>query len=200
MWLDATTSYKFILYDAHDVEQWSVDDITDYGALYAAGTTTLAGDVTGAYDSTVVGKLQGYDVSSTAPSEGETLIFTSGEWTPGSATSSLAMTQVDLSVTAADGTIATDASDGNYFRVTLDTNCPCTLSTPTSPTNGQEATWEVIQATGGNETLAYSAVFAFGTDVSEPTITVTANKRDFITAIYNSTAAKWYVVRVVQGY
>ena len=54
VWLDATTSYKFILYDSHDVEQWSVDNITDYGGLYAAGTSELDGDVTGAYDATVM--------------------------------------------------------------------------------------------------------------------------------------------------
>jgi hypothetical protein len=200
VWLDATTSYKFVLKDRNDVEQWTVDSVTDYGGQYAAGTTELSGDVTGAYDSNVVTKIQGIAISETDPSEGEALIYTSGAWTPGSATSALAMTVSTLEVDSGDGTIATDASDGNLFRVTLTTDCPCTLSTPTNPTNGQEATWEIIQAATADETLAYSAVFAFGTDVEEPTITVTASKRDFITAIYNSTTSKWYVVRVAQGY
>ena len=110
------------------------------------------------------------------------------------------VTPVDLTVAAADGTIATDASLSNHFRVTLTTDCPCTLSTPTNPTDGQRVTWEVIQASGGSETLAYSAAFAYGTTVSSPTITITGDKRDFIEAVYNSTAGKWFVLNVVQGY
>ncbi len=42
--------------------------------------------------------------------------------------------------------------------------------------------------------------FAFGTDISGITLTTTASKRDFITAVYNSTATLWYVVGFVRGY
>lgn len=110
------------------------------------------------------------------------------------------VTPTALTVNAGDGTIATDASASNHFQVTLDTNCPCTLSTPTNPVNGQVAKWEVIQAAGGSETMAFSAAFAFGTDVTSPTITITADKRDFITATYSGTTSKWYVTQVSQGY
>lgn len=101
---------------------------------------------------------------------------------------------------AGDGTIATDASLSNHFRVTLTSDCPCTLSTPTNPTDGQRVLWEVIQSSGGSETLDYSTAFIFGTVVTEPTITITADKRDFIEAVYNSTLTKWLVLYVTQGY
>ena len=233
IWLDLTTSYKFILKDRNDVQQWSVDQITDWGGNYASGTTTLSGDVGGAFTATVVDSIQGIAISTTDPTANQVLKYTGGAWTPGSVfdyidftgpttstktftlpnasdtvatfdqlnifTAAHATTPATLTV-AGDGTIATDADESNIFRVTLTTDCPCTLSTPTNPTNGQIATWEVIQATGGNETLAYSAAFAFGTVVTSPTITVTASKRDFLTAVYNSTTTKWYVLYVTQGY
>lgn len=236
VWLDSSTSYKFILKDKNDVQLWSVDSITDYGGLFATGSTgnmLLAGDVTGAYNAAVVGKIQEIAVSTTDPTEGQILKYTSSAWTPGSLydyitfagpastiktftlpnatdtiatfdqlnifTAAHATTPAALTV-AGDGTIATDADESNWFRVTMTTDCPCTLSTPTNPTNGQIATWEVIQATGGNETLAYSAAFAYGTVVTSPTITATASKHDFLTAVYNSTTTKWYVLYVTQGY
>ncbi len=216
------------------MQQWLVDNITDWGGLYASGTTEFAGDISGAYGAVVVDSIQGIPVSETDPTDGQVLIYTSSAWTPGSVfdyidftgpsssiktftlpnqtdsiatydyantfTASQSVTPATLTVNAADGTIATDADESNIFIVTLTTDCPCTLSTPTNPTNGQIATWEIIQATAGNETLAYSSAFAFGSVVTTPTITVTANKRDFITALYNSTTTKWYVLYVTQGY
>jgi len=102
-------------------------------------------------------------------------------------------------VTLADAaTIATDASLGNHFRVTLGGNR--TLGNPTNPTDGQKCTWEIIQDGTGSRTLAYDTQFAFGTDIASITLTTTASKRDFIAAIYNSTATKWYVIAVVKGY
>lgn len=247
VWLSGAYSYKLILEDStcayrdiygscHGVQQWSVDSVTDYGALLAAGESgsmTLDGDVEGAYNAATVVALQGIAVSETDPTAGQVLKYSSGAWTPGTVydyidftgtssslktftlpnqddtiatydyanvfTAAQMVAPVTLTV-AGDGTIATDADESNLFRVTLTTSCPCTLSTPTNPTNGQIATWEVIQATGGSETMAFSSAFAFGTTVTTPTITVTANKRDFVTAVYNSTATKWYVLYVTQGY
>lgn len=95
-------------------------------------------------------------------------------------------------------TIATDASLANHFRVTLGGNR--TLGNPTNPTDGQKVVWEVIQDGDGNRTLAYDTQFTFGTDVASCTVSTTASKRDFIGAIYNSTATKWYVTSCVRGY
>lgn len=103
------------------------------------------------------------------------------------------------SVTLTDATtIATDASLASHFRVTLGGNR--TLGNPTNPTDGQKVTWEIIQDGTGSRTLAFGSAFAFGTTITGFTATTTLNKRDFIGAIYNSTAAKWYIVAVAKGY
>jgi len=95
-------------------------------------------------------------------------------------------------------TIAVDASLGNHFRVTLGGNR--TLGNPTNPTNGQKILIEAIQDGTGSRTLAYDTKYAWGTDVTVPTLTTTLNKRDFIGFVYNSTADKWYGLAVSKGY
>lgn len=97
-------------------------------------------------------------------------------------------------------TIATDASLSNHFRVTL-TATGRTLGNPTNLTNGQKLIYEVIQdATGSRTITTYGSKFAFGTDVTQPTLTTTANKRDFLGFIYNSAADKLYCAAVAKGY
>ncbi|MEY9848652.1 glycosyl hydrolase family 28-related protein [Streptacidiphilus sp. MAP5-3] len=95
-------------------------------------------------------------------------------------------------------TIATNAALGILFRVTLKGNR--TLGTPTNPADGQRITWELIQDATGSRALILSSAFALGTTVSSTTLTTTPNKRDFLTAIYNVTTAKWYVINFVKGY
>lgn len=97
--------------------------------------------------------------------------------------------------------IALDASLGNHFRVTLAGNR--TLNAPTNPTDGQRIAIEVIQDATGSRTLTLTTGalgFAFGTDIPSITLTTTANLRDFIECVYNSTTQRWYVVRFVKGY
>lgn len=95
-------------------------------------------------------------------------------------------------------TIATNASLGNYFRVTLGGNR--TLGNPTNPTDGQKIIWELIQDGTGSRTITLDTTFALGTDISAVTLTTTASKRDFLGAVYNSTATKWYVIAFSRGY
>jgi hypothetical protein len=95
-------------------------------------------------------------------------------------------------------TIATNASLGNSFRVTLAGNR--TLGNPTNPTDGQRILWELIQDATGSRTITLDTAFALGTDISSVTLTTTANKRDFLGAVYNSTASKWYVLAFTRGY
>lgn len=104
----------------------------------------------------------------------------------------------DVTTLTDAATIATDASLGNHFRVTLGDNR--TLGNPTNPADGQKVTWEIIQDVTGSRTLALDTKFAFGTDIPGITLTTTASKRDFLTAVYNSTADKWYVISFVKGY
>lgn len=95
-------------------------------------------------------------------------------------------------------TIATDASLGTHFRVTLGGNR--TLGNPTNPTDGQRCIWELIQDATGSRTITLGSAFALGTTISSVTLTTTASKRDFLGAIYNSTAAKWYVTAFAKGF
>lgn len=95
-------------------------------------------------------------------------------------------------------TINTDASTGNYFRVTLAGNR--TLAKPTNLVDGQTLTFEIIQDATGSRTLTLNAAFSFGTDITSATFSTTATKRDFLTVRYNSTADKLYVLGFLKGY
>lgn len=93
-------------------------------------------------------------------------------------------------------TIATDASLGNYFKVTLGGNR--TLANPTNPTTNQKVIFEFLQDGTGSRTITLGSDFIFGTDVTSVTLTTTASKRDLMACIYNG--AKWVVVGFVRGY
>jgi hypothetical protein len=98
-------------------------------------------------------------------------------------------------------TISLDASLGNHFRVTLGGNR--TLAAPSNPTDGQRIMIEVIQDGTGGRTLTLTTGtngFAFGTDITGITLSTAINARDFIGAVYNSTAQRWYVIAFVKGY
>lgn len=93
---------------------------------------------------------------------------------------------------------ATDASLGNFFKIAANANF--TLDNPTNPTDGQRITWQITQDATGSRTITLDTAFALGTDVTAVTLTTTANKCDFLGAIYDSTATKWRVVSFVKGY
>ena len=98
-------------------------------------------------------------------------------------------------------TIATDASLGNYFRVTLNVaGATRLLGNPTNLTDGQKIIWELIQDGVGNRALTLDTKFALGTDITAVTLSTAAGKRDFLGAIYNSTADKLYIIAFVKGY
>ena len=106
---------------------------------------------------------------------------------------------IQTPVTLTDAaTVATDASLGNRFRVTLAGNR--TLGNPTNPTDGQQCVWELIQDATGTRTLALDTQFNLGTDITSTTLSTAASKRDYLTAIYRSGATKWDVVGFVKGY
>lgn len=95
-------------------------------------------------------------------------------------------------------TIATDASLGNHFRVTLGGNR--TLGNPTNLTDTQRLLWEIIQDGTGTRTITLGSNFALGTDLPAVTLTTTAGKRDFLSAVYNATAGKLFVTSLVRGF
>jgi len=95
-------------------------------------------------------------------------------------------------------TLATDASLGTHFRVTLGGNR--TLGNPTNPTDGQKIMWEFIQDGTGSRTITLASAFAIGTDISSVTLTTLSGKRDFMGAVYNAVTSKWYVIAFIKGY
>ncbi|CAL9596007.1 hypothetical protein SUDANB43_05303 [Streptomyces sp. enrichment culture] len=103
-------------------------------------------------------------------------------------------------ITLTDGaTIATDASRGSHFKVTIAGNR--TLSAPTNPVDGQKVMWEVV-ASGGARTLTLAGGaggFVFGSDITALSATV-SGKTDYIGAIYSAAANAWRVIAYTKGY
>ena len=108
-----------------------------------------------------------------------------------------AFTQAPVDLTDA-ATIATNASLGNHFRVTLTANR--TLGNPTSPTDGQKVVWEFTQDATGGRTLAYDTKFRFGNDIPNAILSNGASKTDYLLACYKLSADKWDVIAFVRGY
>jgi hypothetical protein len=94
-------------------------------------------------------------------------------------------------------TIATDASLGNHFTVTLAGNR--TLGNPTNPVDGQMVLYVIRQDATGSRTLAFGADFRATTDVALPTLSTAAAKTDYIGFRYNGTDSKWDCLSVVKG-
>lgn len=103
---------------------------------------------------------------------------------------------VPVDVSPSSGTIAIDLSQGNNFRFTLDTSCPCTISF-SNQADGDMVLLESIQYSGGSKTLSLGTV-SFGLGITAFTQTATASKRDFIGLRYSGTT--WYVIALQQGY
>jgi len=179
--MDCTTVYRvdacrgllMLLVHGLAVLLWSFKDVQ----IESIGTNKLV--ATGANSSSLVEVTIGSGLS-----------FSAGTLTATASSDSVALSDA--------ATIATDASLGSNFRVTLGGNR--TLGNPTNPSNGQVVIWEVIQDATGIRTLAFDTKFAFGTDIPSITLTTNATKRDFIRAIYNSTSDKWYVIGAAKGY
>jgi hypothetical protein len=94
--------------------------------------------------------------------------------------------------------IATDASKGNTFTVTLGGNR--NLSAPTNPVDGQKITYRITQDATGGRTLSFDPVFTFGLDIISVVLSSGANKTDYIGCIYNAAQTKWNVVAVSKGF
>lgn len=74
------------------------------------------------------------------------------------------------------------------------------MGAPSNPTDGQRVIWELIQDATGSRTITLDSAFGLGTDIATVTLSTTANKRDFLGAVYNSSATKWFVIAFVRGY
>lgn len=143
------------------------DDHTQYLLIDGSRAMTGALDM-GAQAITNVGNVQ---VDGTITQSGNSVadLATSQTFTAGQAVSK---------VTLADqANIATDASAGNSFEVTLGGNR--TLDLPTNMTPGQMLTWVFIQDGSGSRTLSFAAGFEFSGG-SAPTLSTTPGAKDLI--------------------
>lgn len=95
-------------------------------------------------------------------------------------------------------TIATDASLGNHFRVTLGGNR--TLGNPTNPVDGQRIIWEITQDGTGSRTITLDVAFVVPSNVPPVVLSLGAGKTDMLGAIYNSGIAKWVVTGFIKEY
>lgn len=108
-----------------------------------------------------------------------------------------------ITLTDNGSTIASDASLGNPLSVSYQVSAltaNVTLSNPTNPVNGKVATWEVIQNASAAKTLAFGTAFGFGAEITACTISAGLSSHSFITAVFNSTTAKWYIRGCITGY
>lgn len=102
-------------------------------------------------------------------------------------------------ITLTDGaTVNTDASLGNHFRLATTQNF--TLANPTNSVDGQRIVWEITQDGTGSRVMTLGGNFKFGSDITAATLSTAANKKDFMTAIYNVGIGTWHVVGFVKGY
>jgi hypothetical protein len=93
-----------------------------------------------------------------------------------------------VTLTASGTTVATDASQGNTFKITLANSY--TISNPTNPTDGQIITYRLKQDSTGSRTVSWGSAFRFSGGV-QPALTVAGGKVDYIGFRYDSADAKW---------
>lgn len=167
--------------------------------LAVTGNSTLASaDIGGGYGSTgvTVSSAGNIQANGTLTVDGATTL-TGAQTLTGTTTHGAA--RYDKVVTLTDAaTIATDASLGNVFAVTLGGNR--TLGAPTNPVDGQEIHYRIRQDATGSRTLAYNAAFRYSTTRPSPTLSTTAAKVDYISFRYNSTDSKWDVFNIDLGH
>jgi hypothetical protein len=105
----------------------------------------------------------------------------------------------DPSTMTGTGTVTPDASLSNTLSTTV--TGALTINGPTNGVDAQKLTFRLLQdGTGHTVTFATGAGnFRFGTDITSFTASG-ANKTDYVGAIFNSTASRWDIVSVVQGF
>jgi len=159
--------------------------------LYADSSNRFSWKGTNGFVRTFDGTANTADRAYTLPNFSGTFILDQGQQSINGGKTFVPVALVDAA------NIATDASLGNIFTVTLGGNR--NLSAPTNPTNGQKVVWIFKQDATGNRTLTFDAVFNFGVF---PTLSLSsgANKKDYMGAIYNSGTTTWDVVAYSVGF
>lgn len=95
-------------------------------------------------------------------------------------------------------TVATNAALGCNFELTATGNF--TLSNPINAVDGQILRWRIIQDGTGSRLLTLGANFNLGTDLTAVTLTTSASKADYLTAVYRSSTGKFDVTGFLRGF
>lgn len=95
-------------------------------------------------------------------------------------------------------TIASDASLGRQFRVTLAGNR--TLAAPSNPSDGQMLQYEITQDGTGGRTLTLASGFAFGTDLTSIVLSTAPGATDILGVKYHAGKAKFLVFSFIRGF
>jgi len=151
-------------------------------------------------------KLQGRNVASTVPTDGQSLVWSSGSsnWAPSTISGgSGGISDTDsvewkkqqyfdsTSLTASGTTVAWDLETKQFTSLTLAGNY--TLSNPTNaPASGRGNYILVVKQDGtGGRTLSFSSKYKFS-DGNAPTLSTGSNAVDLITFIYDDVSGNMY--------
>jgi hypothetical protein len=175
----------------------AVAGLATTGYVDAGDTATLAAAITKALIDAKGDLLAGTADNTVARvavgSNGQYLVADSGA-TPG-------LKWTDGVAALTDGaTIATDASAGELFTVTLAGNR--TLGAPTNARGGMKRTWSFTQDGTGSRTITLATGaggFALGSQIPDTNLLATAGKTGYLTAIYNAGADRWHVLAFEPG-
>jgi len=94
--------------------------------------------------------------------------------------------------------ITTDASNSNYFRVTLGGNR--ILGNSNNSSDCQNVVWEFTQDVTGSRILSLDTKFVFGTDLIAITLSTVPETIDFLEAVYHLSTDRWYVKSFAKGF
>lgn len=173
---------------------WSSPAATPDATSIAKGVVQLAGDLSGTAAAPTVPALAAKEDTSNKGIASGYAGLDSGAKVPNT---QLPVARTPVQLTDAS-TIATDASLGTHFYVTLAASR--ILGAPTNPQDGQRVMWEFIQGGAGSNTITLDSVFGLGADISNIVLTTTVGKRDYMGAVYNQAVNKWFVIAFVRGY
>lgn len=95
-------------------------------------------------------------------------------------------------------TVDAQSSPNALLRLTLGGNR--TIANPSNLVDGGTYLFEVLQDGTGNRVPTWASKYVFGTDIPAAALTTTANRKDFLVFVYNSTADKLYCTGVTRGF
>lgn len=105
---------------------------------------------------------------------------------------------VATALAAVTNAVAVDASVGDVYDLLL-TSSSWTVSAPTNAHDGKEMTIRLTQDGTGSRTLAWNAIFDFGSSPGAVTLSTGANKVDILKFHYVAALTKWCCILVAKG-